>query len=108
MATGAICTGAAAYIEGTLVYEMVRPYAERPIHESIRIAHPYGVMESVVNADAPGPAPDIRGVAIGRTARHIMDGEVWVSTEFFGASPADAETWEEAARPQPGVVAAMD
>jgi hypothetical protein len=65
-------------------------------------------MESVVNADAPGPDPDIRGVAIGRTARHILDGEVWVSTEFFGPTPADAETWEEAARPQEGVVAAMD
>ena len=64
--------------------------------------------KSVVNADAAGPEPDIRGVAIGRTARHIMDGEVWVSTEFFGATPADAEPWEEAAKPQPGAVAAMD
>jgi methylitaconate Delta-isomerase len=109
MATGAICTGAAAYVEGTLVNELARPISERPIPESIRIAHPYGVMEAVVNADAPSPDPEIRGVAIGRTARHILDGEVWVSTEFFDPTPADAESWEEAARPQPGAaVGAMD
>ena len=67
------------------------------------------IMESVVNADAPGPNPDIRGVAIGRTARHILDGEVWVSTEFYQPTPADAETWEEAARPQLGAaVGAID
>jgi 2-methylaconitate cis-trans-isomerase PrpF len=108
MATGAICTGAAAYIEGTLVNELARPMSERPIPESIRIAHPYGVMEAVVNADAPGPDPDIRGVAIGRTARHILDGAVWVSTEFFQPVAEDGETWEEAARPQPGAVPALD
>ena len=108
MATGAICTGAAAFVEGTLVHELARSFFERPVPESIRIAHPYGVMEAVVNADAPGPNPDIRGVAIGRTARHILDGEVWVSTEFFQPAPDDAETWEDAARPQSGGVAVMD
>jgi 2-methylaconitate cis-trans-isomerase PrpF len=78
MATGAIATAAAAMIEGTIVYEMVRPIAARPIAASIRIAHPYGVMEAVVNGDGPAPLPVIRGVAIARTARHILDGQVWV------------------------------
>ena len=108
MATGAICTGAAAYVEGTIVHELARPISERPIPESVRIAHPYGVMEAVVNADAPGPLPEIRGVAIGRTARHILDGQVWVPAEFFAPTPADAERWDEAARPQPGAAVSID
>ncbi len=105
MATGAICTGAAAFITGTIVEELTRPIAQRPEPKAIRIAHPYGVMEAVVNADAPAPLPDVRGVAIGRTARHILDGQVWVSSSFFEPTPADAPGWLEAARPQPGASA---
>ena len=78
MATGAIATAAAAFVEGSIVHELVRPIAERPIAESIRIGHPYGVMEAVVNGDGPAALPVIRGVAIGRTARHILDGQVWL------------------------------
>jgi len=102
MATGAICTGAAAFIKGTIVEELARPIADRPEPKAIRIAHPYGVMEAVVNADEPTAAPDIRGVAVGRTARHILDGQVWVSTSFFDPTPADAPSWFDAAKPQPG------
>jgi 2-methylaconitate cis-trans-isomerase PrpF len=78
MATGAIATAAAAFTEGTIVNELVRPIGDRPIAESIRIGHPYGVMEAVVNGDGEAALPVIRGVAIGRTARHILDGQVWV------------------------------
>ena len=84
MATGAIATAAAAFTEGTIVHALVRPYAERPIAESIRIGHPYGVMEAVVNGDGPASLPAIRGVAIGRTARHILDGQVWIPRELIG------------------------
>lgn len=82
MATGAIATAAAAFVEGSIVNELVRPIAGRPIAESIRIGHPYGVMEAVVNGDGPAVVPVIRGVAIGRTARHILDGQVWVPREL--------------------------
>jgi len=78
MATGAIATAAAAFVDGSIVNELVRPANERPIAASIRIAHPYGVMEAVVNGDGTAAVPVIRGVAIGRTARHILDGQVWV------------------------------
>ena len=78
MATGAIATAAAAFVEGSIVWEFARPIAERPITESIRIGHPYGVMEAVVNGDGEAALPLIRGVAIGRTARHILDGQVMV------------------------------
>lgn len=86
MATGAIATAAAAMVEGTIVHEVVRPAADRPIAESIRIAHPYGVMEAVVNGDGPAALPVIRGVAIGRTARHILDGQVWVPRHLLNGA----------------------
>jgi 2-methylaconitate cis-trans-isomerase PrpF len=108
MATGAICTGAAAYTVGTIVHQLVRGIEDRPIRESIRIGHPYGVMEAVVNADRPGPSPEIRGVAIGRTARHILDGQVWVPSEIYEASDPTAERWEEAGKPQPGALVSFD
>jgi benzoate-CoA ligase len=41
-------------------------------------------------------------------ARHILDGQVWVPTEFFAPRPADAERWDEAARPQPGAAVSID
>ena len=85
MATGAIATAAAAFIEGTIVNAVVRPIGERPIAESIRIGHPYGVMEAVVNGDGPAALPVIRGVAVGRTARHILDGQVWVPRRLLPA-----------------------
>ena len=78
MATGAICTAAAAFVADTVVHEAVRPVTERPDQSTIRIAHPYGIMEAIVRTDASGEAIHISGVSIGRTARHIMDGAVWV------------------------------
>jgi 2-methylaconitate cis-trans-isomerase PrpF len=86
MATGAIATAAAAFIDGTIVNAVVRPIGERPLAESIRIGHPYGVMEAVVNGDGPAALPVIRGVAVGRTARHILDGQVWVPRRLLPAS----------------------
>ena len=86
MATGAIATAAAAMVEGSIVHEVVRAAGARPLAESIRIAHPYGVMEAVVNGDGPAPVPVIRGVAIGRTARHILDGQVWVPRHLLNGA----------------------
>lgn len=78
MTTGAIATAAAAFVPKTLVAECVRPRAERPEPDTIRIAHPYGVMHAVVRADDPADPATIRAIAVGRTARHILDGWVWV------------------------------
>ena len=86
MATGAIATAAAAMVEGSIVHELARPFADRPIGLSLRIAHPYGVMEAVVNGDGPAAQPVIRGVAIGRTARHILDGLVWVPRRLLAGA----------------------
>jgi 2-methylaconitate cis-trans-isomerase PrpF len=78
MTTGAIATAAAAFVPGTLVAECVRPGIERPELDTIRIAHPYGVMDAVVRADDPSDPATVRAIAVGRTARHILDGFVWV------------------------------
>jgi 2-methylaconitate cis-trans-isomerase PrpF len=78
MTTGAIATAAAAFVPGTIVAEAVRPRDQRPEPDAIRIAHPYGVMHVVVRADDPTDAATIRAVAVARTARHILDGTVWL------------------------------
>ncbi len=78
MATGAIATAAAAVVSGTLVHEAARPVAQRPEHDGLRIGHPYGVMGTVIRADVTTDPPTIHGVAVARTARHILDGTVWV------------------------------
>ena len=78
MTTGAIATAAAAFVPGTVVADAVRPRSERPEAETIRIGHPYGVMHAVVRADDLTDPSTIRAIAVGRTARHILDGQVWV------------------------------
>jgi 2-methylaconitate cis-trans-isomerase PrpF len=80
--TGAICIGAAAATPGTLVHKVTRPAGDRPDGDRIRIGNPYGPMDVVVSSHESGDAVVIDGVRIGRTARHILDGTVWVSAEL--------------------------
>ncbi len=85
MVTGAICTAAAALVAGTVVHEVTRAADDRPDRDTIRIAHPYGVMETAVRADPAADPIDILGVTVGRTARHILDGVVWVPEALLPA-----------------------
>jgi 2-methylaconitate cis-trans-isomerase PrpF len=78
MTTGAIATAVAAFVPGTLVADATRRRDERPEADTIRIGHPYGVMHAVVRATDPADPATIRAVAVGRTARHILDGTIWV------------------------------
>jgi hypothetical protein len=90
MVTGAIATAAASSVPGTIVHEVARPSTSRDRPDVLRIAHPYGVMDVVSTADPAGPTgePLIRGVTVGRTARHILDGQVWVRHRLLEAQPA--------------------
>jgi 2-methylaconitate cis-trans-isomerase PrpF len=81
--TGAICIGAAAATPGTLVHEVTRTKDERPEPDRVRIGNPYGAMDVVVSSHDSGGEVMIDGVRIGRTARHILDGTVWVSAELL-------------------------
>lgn len=78
MVTGAIATAAAAWLEGTLVHELARPVAERPDGELLRIGHPYGVMDVTVQSAERDALRAIESIGVGRTARHLLDGQVWV------------------------------
>ena len=81
--TGAICIGAATATPGTLVAEVTRPADQRPDRDRVRIGIPYGSMDVVVSSHKAGGAIVVDGVRVGRTARHILDGTVWVSAELL-------------------------
>jgi methylitaconate Delta-isomerase len=85
MVTGAICTAAAAFIEGTVVHEVTRREGERPNPSTVRIANPYGTMEAVVSVASGSVPVEILGVAVGRTARHILDGVAYVDRDLFAS-----------------------
>jgi hypothetical protein len=73
---GIPCTGAAAKIPNTIVNEMISEAALK--REEVRIGHPAGIVraETVVERGASGYV--LKRAIIGRTARRIMDGYVYV------------------------------
>jgi hypothetical protein len=73
--TGTVCTGAAAKIPGTIVHQAARP--ESRGRSLARIGHPAGVIESevVVRLDE---GVHLSRASMGRTARRIMEGYVFV------------------------------
>jgi len=79
--TGTVCTGAAAKIPGTIVYEAARP--ESHGRALTRIGHPAGVIdvEAIVQSD---DGMDLVRASVGRTARRIMEGYVFVPWSTLG------------------------
>ncbi len=80
--TGGICISTAAMIDGTVVSEVCAADAKR--NGEVRIGHPSGVLEvfvSVKNSAEQGWTLLQAGVC--RTARPIMDGEVYVSRKAY-------------------------
>ena len=74
--TGTVCTGAAARIPGTLVYEMLSNEAmKQPI---LRIGHPVGVIDVEAKAKVTRNGVNLERAAYERTARRIMEGYVFV------------------------------
>ena len=77
---GSMCLAAAAHMPGSVVNEVLAEGATE--RESLRIAHPNGIMRLTV---ATTPANNPEGIVIdrlgfGRTVRRIMDGTVYVPT----------------------------
>lgn len=72
--TGTVCTGAAAKIPGSIVNEMT---AEADDVATVRIGHPAGV----IALEARVTDGRVERAAFSRTARRIMDGNVWVVNE---------------------------
>lgn len=75
-ATSTVCTGIASKLPGTIVHEACRDDAQNRIE--VRIGHPAGVIltESAVEID--GNDYVVKRATVGRTARKIMDGQVYI------------------------------
>lgn len=78
MVTGAICTAAAAVVKGTLVQAACRATVREGEPTVVRIAHPYGVMDVRVTWKVQAGGTRILSATVGRTARRIMEGYVYV------------------------------
>lgn len=74
--TGAMCTGAAARIEGTVVNEVT----VNPKEKEITLGHPKGTITVEVERGSKVGEHLIKSITIGRTARRLMDG-----TAYYGA-----------------------
>ena len=74
--TSTVCTGVASRIPGTVVHEATRP--ETRDCEQVRIGHPAGVIETLTRVERVGDMYMVRRATLGRTARRIMEGYVFV------------------------------
>jgi 2-methylaconitate cis-trans-isomerase PrpF len=73
--TGAVCTAAAAHVDGSIVNRVVREGAGQSPRSSIRIGHPAGIVEVGVKVHAGV----CESASVDRTARRLMEGFVYVT-----------------------------
>ncbi|MFQ5851757.1 MAG: 2-methylaconitate cis-trans isomerase PrpF family protein [Candidatus Binatia bacterium] len=75
--TGAVCLGAAAKIEGTIVNEVF--HEVQPTNPpAIRIGHPSGVIQVEIEIEKKNGHLELTKAALARTARLLMDGFVYL------------------------------
>ncbi len=80
--TGGICLATAALIEGTVVNDVCRSQAQ--LCGEVRIGHPSGVLEVFVDLKkTPDGHFELLKAGVCRTAKPIMDGNVYVSRKFY-------------------------
>lgn len=72
--TGAMCTAAAAVVEGSIVREALREGADT---QFLRIGHPGGILEAGVDYKPAKPEPVIEDTFGFRTANLLMEGNVY-------------------------------
>lgn len=76
--TGAVCLGAAAKIEGTIVNEIfLKANPSNPA--AVRIGHPTGTIQVEMEVEKKNGQIELTKAALARTARLIMDGYVYLS-----------------------------
>ena len=76
--TGAICTGAAAVVEGSVVRELSQAPVRAGEPTVLRIANPYGVTDVRVRWERGSGGAHVLGATIGRTARCLMEGHAHI------------------------------
>lgn len=72
--TGAMCTGAAAKIDGTVVNEVLDKESQ-----TVVIGHAKGILDVKVDSKRTSSGVQIKGITIGRTARKLMEGRAFYS-----------------------------
>ena len=82
--TGAVATGAAARIPGTLVFEQLNEAAKSQV--PLRIGHPGGVMVIEAAAKPDKDTPVFERLAYVRTARRLMEGTAYVRNSVIELS----------------------
>lgn len=75
--TGAVCLGAAAKIEGTIVNEIFRQVQPNN-PRAVRIGHPSGTIRVEIEVEKKNGRLELTKAALARTARLLMDGNVHV------------------------------
>jgi hypothetical protein len=80
-ATGAICTTGAAKIEGTVLHELLSKGALEA--SEIRLGHPGGIIPVGTEVEKKGNSYEYKEAVLGRTARRLMDGYVYVPEKYF-------------------------
>lgn len=79
--TGTICTGAAARIPGTLVWDQLSEEAKKAT--VLRIGHPAGMISVEASSEIKEGKIVIKRAAFYRTARKIMDGHVYIKKSIL-------------------------
>jgi 2-methylaconitate cis-trans-isomerase PrpF len=74
--TSTVCTGIASKIPGTIVHEACREEAQTRME--VRIGHPAGVIETESVVELNGNDYNVKRATLGRTARRIMEGTVYI------------------------------
>jgi 2-methylaconitate cis-trans-isomerase PrpF len=83
--TAGIPAAIAAVIPGSVVNRVASEDSPLPAGARITIGHPSGRMDLKVDARFGKEGPVIVSCTVGRTARRIMDGRVYVSERIYGS-----------------------
>lgn len=79
--TGTVATGAVARVRGSVVWDLLSEKARE--EEVLRIGHPSGIIPIEALADSGEEDTQIKKLGVYRTARMIMEGQVYVRKAVF-------------------------
>ena len=79
--TGTVATGAVARVQGSVVWDLLSDKAKAD--GVLRIGHPSGIIPIEALADSAPGRTEIKKLGVYRTARMIMEGQVYVRKEVF-------------------------
>ena len=80
-ATGAMCLAAAVVLPGTIAHEIAK--SSDVVERTVRIGHPAGVIEIGVELERRSGEWVVCSASTSRTARKIMDGQVYVPSGYL-------------------------